>query len=266
METINDQIIASEIKGALSDNIRSAGLNVRKIGNLDRVSFLASPEICITLCPLYGQGPLEESTLIAPPERMEESRVYNKWQSAMSLVETFKNGLSQFMITPRVVFTFADLGVISRTQDERTNELLAYSEQLYTNAARDRLGIMGVEFDFLKYSDLRSDFPRFIAPGGNMDGLFRSKKDISEKMDAMIGRLNQSGIEFADNFDRKTIEKMMTSLGVKVTEGLLAQYGTFDAITTRDGKINAFFERSGLLLQVTDLFPHRDRPRIDILC
>lgn len=266
MEITNSEIIASEISRNLPDNMRAGGLNVRKIGNLSSVNFLDNPEIHITLCPLYGQGPLEKSNLIVPPERMEESRVYSKWQSAMSLVETVRNDLSQFMISPKVVFTFADLGVISRIQDETADQLLNYSEQLYVAAARDRLETLGVEFDFLRYSDLKNDFPRFIMPGGNMDNSFRSKRDIVEKMDAMIERLEQSGVVFADNFDRKIIEKMMLEFGVKITEGLLAQYGIFDALTSGDNNINAYFERSGLLLRVTDLFPHRERPRIDILC
>lgn len=263
----NNLDISREIERTLPNNLRGLGIGVQKTHNLGDINYLnGDPEIRITLCPLYAHGTLDKSTLIEYPAKISDSRVHGKWQSGVALIKSFNDILNQYMIQPKISFTFADLGVISSNHTGEVDGQLRYSERLYRQAIGEEIEQLGIECNFSRYSDLRSDFPRFIKPGGGMDKSFTSNKDMDVKMNAMLQRLNDTGIKFSWGFNKKTISKMMSEFGIKITEGLLAQYGMFDAITTSDQSVNTFFERSGLLLKVTDLFPHSNRPRIDILC
>lgn len=223
----------------------------------------------VTLCPLYAQGTMEESTLIDSPDAVRESRVAGKWQTGIEVVRTVEQTLAASDINLHVQFTFADLGVILNSPTDEDRERLALHRNLYEQAAQEALEPLGVTWSFQSYSEMEVSFPQFISPSS--DKLITgSRRDV---VDALVREASES-VPFdttaMNRFNKKIrpiVTSMVNAFGIDLSRLFLLQYGTFDAVTSRPGDLNCYFERGELLLNVTNLFPHGNDPersRVDI--
>lgn len=271
---------------AVVENLKEDGVWVRKTDNIHLLDGQNDQNLTITmtLCPLYEIGSLSDSHLMAPPARIEQSRVAEKWKTGIRAVESIQRTNTQRGQSVNVALTFADLGTISRNPGAEEPAVLDYHFQVYRDAAERELGERGISFELGRYSDLAASHPRFIPASEQV--LFLSPNQVSAEADEMIRRLAGLGVQFdPSSVDveggvmtkraRRIIEGLMRIKGnpeengysIELAEGLIAQYGIFDAQTSRPDGLNLFIEResAGLLLQVTDLFAHSRAPRVDIL-
>lgn len=278
------------------ETLRIHGLRIRKSDNLFLLDRLARDPLIVTmtLCPLYAVSSLSESRLIKTPDTIEQSRVVEKWRVGTRVFKAIAEACSKKGIGTEAVLTFADVGVITKESSEEDVSLLAYHERLYRDAAeRDLRGVLGIQYSFQRYSDIHPEFPQFIRAtsarsarihmeqGISTRALLRENTGLRSEVAELMNRLHQKGMVFDPSiYDKQTgylsgrTEEFVVSLmrqlgsGFDLTEGLMRQYGTFDAHTTLPGELNIFIERepAALLLQLTDIFPHRQNPRVDIIC
>lgn len=251
--------------------LQQSGVAVHRLENLASLDISNGVLVATTtLCPHYAHGGLESSRLVEPPEGFFNSRVAIKWHEGLKVYKAIQ-GLLPSGVKIKVLLTFADLGVIAGSgyENGRLENTLLYHEQLYRQAATMDLDHLGIEWEFQRYSDLKQDFPRTIGVGnGPQADLAGAVPQVLERLNGLLcfdesvispeGGLSRRG--------RKIINSMVGSFGPELTAGFLQQYGTFDSLTTVEKGINIFFERGELLLNVTNLFPHKRRPRLDILC
>lgn len=277
-------------------SLRTHGIRVRKSDNLFLLDRLPEGPLLVTmtLCPLYASVSLNESRLINEPAGIEQSRVAEKWKVGVQIFEAIKEAALKSGRNVVALLTLADLGVITGNAFEEDSSILAYHETLYRSAAdRDLERRLGIPYHFQRYSDIVSGFPRFIkATGGqavfnqkdrgiSSGVLLRENPALRSETAALINRLIQERVVFdqsvyysrTETVSAKTQEFVVSLMrqvgsGFNLVEGLMRQYGTFDARTTRRNALNIFIEReaAALLLQLTDLFFHRHNPRVDILC
>lgn len=284
------QRFSQEILGAL----RSHGLRVRKADNLfhlDRAS-QGSLLVTMTLCPLYAAGALRESQLLRPPTEIAQSRVAVKWERQMDALGAVTSVAYKVGRPIEAILTFADVGVIAKDPGEEDPEVLQHHEDLYRTSAEEAFGDR-IRIWFQRYSELDPSFPRFISDQTrklsfrkddetiSSSALMRENPRLRSQIDQLASRLVESGIVFdpsvldatgheltakAQAYVLSLIRQLSGSF--EIAEGLIKQYGTFDAQTTAPNALNIFIERetAALLLQLTDLFPHKHHPRIDILC
>ena len=282
-----------------ADIVRSLGthgISVRKSDYLFLLDRLPEGplQVTMTLCPLYAPASLKESKLISEPATIEQSRVAEKWKVGIQIFEAIKEAGLKNGRNVVALLTLADLGVITGNALEEDSSILTYHETLYRVAAgRDLEERLGIPYCLERYSRIVSGFPRFIsATGGQVvfnqkdrgissRVLLRENPSFQSEIVAIIDRLIQERVIFdqsiynpgTETVSAKTQEfivSLMRQVGssFNLIEGLMRQYGTFDARTTRRNALNIFIERqaAALLLQLTDLFPHRNSPRVDILC
>ena len=276
--------------------LKTSKLKISKYDNLHLLdafseSFLT---VTMTLCPLYEPGTLSESRLMGSPNTIEQSRVAEKWRVGIRVFKAITEACSRKGIGTKAALTFADVGVITKDPNEEDVSLLAYHERLYRDAAeRDLYGELGMQYSFQRYSTICPDFPQFIpANSTRLDGIkmergissrevLRKKPSLMPEVTELMNRVSENRVVFdpsiydpqTGSLQQRTIERIVSLIcllegNIGVAEGLIRQYGTFDAHTTLKGALNVFVEResAALLLKLTDLFPHRTNPRIDMLC
>lgn len=251
---------SKEVVGVL----RSSGIIVPKADNLHHLDRQTGElVITATFCPLYENGPLSQSKLLTPPGQINDSRVTAKWVTLNKAFDVVVDTAGKFNREVRGIFTFADSGVISRDPQNEDLSLLSYHEQLYQQAFARNLRF---PYAIQRYSDLMPEFPRLIA-----------SSDSHPEGDITPEYLQNQGVEFGEEVTRenefmgrysKLVDKLRRNYDNSLLIGLIRQYGIFDRLTTRPEALNFYIEResAGLLLQLTDLFAHSRRPRIDIIC
>lgn len=224
------------------------GIPVKRAENLQILPVGRNLVVTTTLCPLYAPGPLRGSKLLMPPLGLYDSRVRGKWSKGTETFAAIKRVVDQIGGTMRIMFTFADRGVIVNDPTTEDPTALVYHQQIYWQEALNDLRDLGISWEMQRYSDLIGDFPQFVDPSdSNEIDISRILPDYNKKA-------------------RKIINPMLQQFGPAITYGLLQTYGTFDAITSKPNTLNLYFERGELLLNVTNLFPHKNYPRVDILC
>lgn len=269
------------------ENLKQANVSVKKADNVYLLDLTTDEPLTVTmtLCPLYEVGKLSQSCLMTYPASIQQSRVAEKWSAGVRALEVIQNTCVQKGQNIEAILTFADLGVISGNPENENALLLDYHHQVYQNAAqidlRERLSI---NYSMQKYSDLVSMHPRFVSAGEQI--VYINEDQVKVEVKELLQRLADLGLKFnlnlvdlenmlIDKRAMKIIRGLMrtkddiaeATYNINLAQGLIYQYGRFDALTTRPDALNLFIEResSGLLLQVTDLFEHARSPRIDII-
>jgi glycine cleavage system regulatory protein len=266
------QIDLNHIEGQIINRLRGANLHIKRYENLGDID-VSNGNIVVTstFCPLYTHGSLEESALITPPATIEDSRVSGKWEAALQVFNGINKITQEQGLSVHGIFTFADAGVIVAQESDLDQGVLQYHENLYQNGIDTQMGGFGLTYDFQCYSDLIPDFPAVFRSRNNRDieSYPKLATEIARELGNDVifaksvindetGTINRSG--------KKIIVSMLKTLGPDLTIGLLRQYGSFDAMTTKEGALNVFYERGQLLLNVTNLFEHKRNPRLDIVC
>jgi len=255
----------------LSRKLEEQGVRAMRMDNLEAIPNGSSQlVVTTTICPLYELGNLRDSRLMTTGT-VEKSRVSEKWIQGVRVNQSLQEIIGRSGRNMKVIFTFADLGVIHNSPSESDLAALDYHESQYRLAAERDLGSRGINWELIRYSDISPEFPRFISVGGGESQV--DPKEIANQLaqelrdqvsfdssviNSETGMLNKAG--------RRIVTSMVQSLGAELTRGLLLQYGTFDAMSTQEQALNVYYERGELLLNMTNLFEHKRRPRLDILC
>lgn len=269
------------------ENLKQANVSVKKADNIYLLDLITDEPLMVTmtLCPLYEVGKLSQSCLMTHPASIQQSRVAEKWSAGVRALEVIQNTCVQKGQNIEAILTFADLGVISGNPENENALLLDYHQQVYQNAAQIDLGErLGINYSMQKYSDLVSMHPRFVSAGEQI--VYMNEDQAKVEVKELLQRLAILGLKFNSNLidlENMLIDKRAMRIirglmrtkddiaeatyNINLAQGLIYQYGRFDALTTHPGALNLFIEResSGLLLQVTDLFEHSRNPRIDII-
>jgi hypothetical protein len=267
MERFNEHVIQAfreslgQSLGSLEGVTRASGLEGLVVVN-------GILRINTTLCPLYQQGSLNESQLLVGGT-IAESRVANKWNSFVLMSRDVLGVASEFGIGVDATLTYADLGVISTNPDESVDRgAIEHGWQQYRDAARYELP-EELSTRFQRYSQIGS-MPQFVRPSGESSNwtsevegrvvrqLAENQVTFSPRVSGLLGGINRRG--------RKILRSLVNDFGEPIATGLLLQYGKFDSITSDPGSLNLFFERGELLLNVSNLFPHGEYPRVDVKC
>lgn len=219
----------------------------------------------ITLCPLYAQGSMEQSILLDSPNAVEESRVAGKWHAGIAMIGAIQERLEQVGYSLHVVFTFADLGVLVHQNFDEAMPLLDRHRTQYETSAQSALENSGVTWEFQSYSQMGIEFPQFTDPNAGEAAEGNSRREIVDRLAREVAQYNVLDEGVIARFNKKVrpiVTSMLNAFGYDLARLFLLQYGTFDAITSRPGDLNCYFERGELLLNMTNLFPHGNDPEI----
>jgi hypothetical protein len=278
-EVINTQLpdIEQNIREVRA-RLHARSLDVQRIDNLDRVNWSADMiTMTITLCPLYDDSEINDSGLIIHPTPIYKSRVHGKLVDGLKSVEALKETMTQFGKSLHVIWTFADVGVllgsIPNGSEEKTLNQHAY---LYRRAIREAPEMEGVSSDFHRYSSLEDQaLPRFMRVGGRNQEAHSLFEDLGGNRsiylsseyfsDDILQNESQQNLQ-PNGKGSKILRSLIDAFGYETARNFLIQYGFYDSLSSLPDSLNFYFERSTLLLNVTNLFTHKKYPRIDILC
>lgn len=264
-------------KRALIAGIKRSDLEILRFENLQGLKIVDDVvRVNITLCPLYTGKTLEDSDLLPSGTSltgMRQSRVYNKLLDGFTFIQSLKESLRPIDTKIFVQFTFADTGVLLNhepgTRDERN---ILHHLWLYRKAIRDSTIMKDVHWDLTCYSKHNDRvLPKFLRqkPVSARTLARRLFTDLTQPV-LSLGCFDSSMVNKQTHSINKSgaaiIASLVDAFGRDTARALIIQYGFYDAITAGPDDLNLFFERGPLLLNLTDLFPHKNYPRVDILC
>lgn len=274
-----EKYISNRFSQQVVRDLKSQIIHVEKTNKLGKFDSMSGDhlDITMTLCPLYELGSLSGSRLLLPQpdlsstEVIERSRVSVKWRTGIAALRSIQKtaSRSKFKYSISALIAFADRGVITGNPEQESPQVLLAHERIYRAALQETLGDI-MDFRFFRYSDIAPDFPQFVIDTDAQPVSRTDDRQVEiDRAANLINRLVQSGMSINQEVSKRRVAELIQQIGsVSLTEALMRQYATFDARTTQVNAINLFIERrpASLLLQVTDLFPHGQHPRIDILC
>jgi len=223
----------------------------------------------VVFCPLYGQGPLENSRLINSPLKFSDSRVYQKNLAYSRVI----SGVSQYIASlgGEVVLkaVFADRGVLlGKNPDNEDLDALNYHKRLYGDFIVDLCVKNGIRSHNLQsYEDLSVEFPKFVDPRLQIPQDDEAGLMVEKTSSKIIGMLNKHlglPFEILDNKrSRKVIERVMGMNGIDFNAAfwLIGGYLAFDyKIASMIGKNGLYLasERFDPLFYISKLTPSLD--------
>lgn len=261
------------LSNKLPEALKGADIPVSRINNLDLVDVLDGVlNLTMTLCPLYQVGPIESSRLLGMSDAsIEASRVAKKWSLGTRVIEVVQE-ITQGEFDVRPIFTFADRGIISPADDPEIISVLDHHAEVYFQAITEEMLRLGIDsWEFYRYRELSPGFPLLFITGESLESgrpselARRLAEDCRGRIafDSTVFNFNTG--TFNKRKGRKIVDSLFNAFGYGLTRDLLLQYGSFDAQTSLPDGLNFYFERGPLLLNVTNLFPHKHYPRIDVL-
>lgn len=264
------------LERALISGLKRSSLEIHRVDNLQKLKAVAGAiGVNITLCPLYIGKTIGDSDLLASGTSMAEmrqSRVYNKLMDCFACIQSIKENVNPIDTEIDVHFTFADTGIFLGHQPETKDEKsILHHLWLYRKAIRESAVMKDVHWNLTSYSKLNNKvMPKF---------LFQESANSTTQARRLFSELTRPALSI-ECFDHSIINKrthlinksgaaiiaaLIDAFGHDTARALIIQYGFYDAITTGPHDLNLFFERGPLLLNLTNLFPHKKYPRVDIL-
>lgn len=222
-------------------------------------------QVLFTFCPLYQQGALQNSELLASPSGITESRVAGKWDALQKVVSTMQTAIGNTGVL-EVTVVFANRGVLlNHMPTEADEEALTYHEELYRQAVTQFFSGKGVAAKFLTYNstETRVHFPKFVNPNDDIPNLSRfedtARRNILDADDpnTMIELLNhymkgfglESAIPVVNKKVRQTLKDLIKAFGSKTAFWLVAGYLAFD------GKISELVGENGVYMATERFAP-----------
>lgn len=226
----------------------------------------------VVLCPLYGQGSLEESVLIVAPSGVGDSRVVNKLRGYMKVLA----GMNEYVqatggkINLKVVV--ANKGVLMGQAPTETDvAALEYHRELYEVVWGEFAREQGMGLVVADYDDLGVEFPRFVEMGAGLpEGVEEPTGSAKEQAGVMIEQFNallelpEEIVNNKKNRNRVARILEMEGLGYAGAWWMVAGYLVFDhriAELVGDNGVYLMAERFEPLLSVA-----RMTPSVDGLC
>lgn len=261
----------------VSEQFSSAGLE-RAIKNVWQESTMvnfsklqnSTLKVLFTLCPLYQQGPLDQSKIMLPPASISQSRVSRKWDALQAVIGAIHSYLSSVGGKMEVSAVFANKGVLlgyaSTKEDE---EALIYHGTLYKEAVDSYFSQKGIDYSYLTYEDLDVNFPTFVNPSATIPS---SEPSLNTQINEYLRDREISTTQVTSNKSgRRLIEKLHNLGGRMSTEAvfwLVTGYLAFDHMIPQIAGNNGLYlatERFEPLFSISNFTPAlKEMPRINI--
>ena len=129
------------------------------------INFSSQTEVCVVLCPLYLPGKLEESKLMPYPAIINGSRVANKMNAYLSVINLMNNCISEFGGKMNLNVVFANKGVLFSGKPGKDQlGYLKHHKDIYAQFFNDFGKMSGININFFDYDDFGVQFPIFVDP------------------------------------------------------------------------------------------------------
>ncbi len=205
-------------------------------------------DACFVLCPLYAPGSLEESKLISPPAKIDDSRVSNKIKAYLDVSTALNRLVKGSLSSLSLNVVFANKGVLFGGEPTKNDhDLLFYHENLYKDLFIMFGSEKGIAVSFSNYDDWNVNFPRFVNPKSDILELGLVPDDLKKEESKMIWQLNKylnlpEPVEDSKK-NRHVIERVlgMQGLGHRGALWLIAGYLAFDPNISKITKENGIY-------------------------
>lgn len=229
---------------------------------------LTSPDLnaVITLCPLYGQGTLDESRVQRVGETsLAASRVANKWHAVQQVVAGVRTYVKGVGGSVNLTAVFANRGILLK--GEPTEDDYAAIEDhdiVYKEVLEEFCAAQGMALTYHTYDDLGVTFPRFVNPEtqppveGTMAAASNSR--TIAQLNALAERFGVPTQVIDNKKNRKIIDKVshMDGISSNGVFWLVAGYLAFDHMLPELVGENGFYlatERFEPLFGITNMTP-----------
>ncbi len=196
----------------------------------------------IPVCPLYQEGPINESRLLAEATSIEGSRVSGKWLAVRRLLDVVTEYCTNINVSVAVVF--ADLGVISTdAENGEISRILDRHSLIYSQAVEEVRQLYDrIQFRYSTYRELSVKCDLTISTKepcpDDLTGFPLEKRVIEwAKRKLQISNLS---------FTRKNlalIPELVNSFGESLTVGCLYSYLAPDQALSKLGTLMVNIER-----------------------